>query len=195
MLSDRDWLVRREAAAGLVGLGAPGPEPAPLELGRDVAWYREGLLQTAPPRRLELQTERGSFQIELAGREAPLTVLSFLKLAGQGYFDGLAFHRVVPDFVVQGGDPRGDGWGGPGYALRDEINRLRYGRGAVGMALSGPDTGGSQFFVTLSPQPHLDGGYTVFGRVVAGLEVLDRVRQGDRILAVREVAAGRAGLR
>ena len=97
----------------------------------------------------------------------------FLQLAGQGYFDGLLFHRVVPDFVAQGGDPRGDGWGGPGYTLRDEINRLRYGRGAVGMALSGPDTGGSQFFVALAPQPHLDGGYTVFGQV-------DRRRRGAR---------------
>jgi cyclophilin family peptidyl-prolyl cis-trans isomerase len=93
----------------------------------------------------------------------------------------------VPDFVVQGGDPRGDGWGGPGYVLRDEINRLRCRRGAVGMALSGPDTGGSQFFIALSPQPHLDGGYTVFGTLVAGDEVLDRIRQGDRILRASQV--------
>jgi cyclophilin family peptidyl-prolyl cis-trans isomerase/HEAT repeat protein len=196
LLSDRDWLVRREAAAGLGGLGAPRRESGPLDLGRDVAYYREVLLQTSTPRRVEIETERGALTLELAGREAPLTTLSFLKLAGQGYFDGLAFHRVVPDFVVQGGDPRGDGWGGPGYALRDEINRLRFRRGALGMALSGPDTGGSQFFLTLSSQPHLDGGYTVFGRVVAGEQVLDRIRQGDRILEVHEVgAAGRAGLR
>jgi cyclophilin family peptidyl-prolyl cis-trans isomerase len=94
---------------------------------------------------------------------------------------------VVPDFVVQGGDPRGDGSGGPGYAIRDEINRLRYDRGALGMALSGPDTGGSQFFITLSPQPHLDGGYTVFGHVIAGDEVLDQIRLGDRIEKVVEV--------
>jgi cyclophilin family peptidyl-prolyl cis-trans isomerase len=122
--------------------------------------------------------------------QAPLTCLSFLQLAAQGYFDGLAFHRVVPDFVVQTGDPRGDGWGGPGFALRDEINRLRFVRGAVGMALSGPDTGGSQFFVTLSPQPHLDGGYTVFGQVVGDLAVLAEIRQGDEVLTVKEVVAG-----
>ena len=189
LLEDRDRLVRREAAAGLVGLGAPRPDPGPLELGRDVAYYRDVLRQTAATRRVEVETERGALRLELAGREAPLTVLSFLQLAAQGYFDGLAFHRVVPDFVVQSGDPRGDGWGGPGYALRDEINRLRYGRGMVGMALSGPDTGGSQFFITLAPQPHLDGGYTVFGRVVAGEEVLDRIRQGDRILRIREIGA------
>ncbi len=116
-----------------------------------------------------------------------MTCLNFLQLATQGFYDGLAFHRVVPDFVVQVGDPRGDGRGGPGYVMRDEINPLRYQRGAVGMALSGPDTGGSQFFITLSPQPHLDGGYTVFGRVVAGFETLDRIVQGDRIQGVAEV--------
>jgi len=93
----------------------------------------------------------------------------------------------VPDFVVQGGDPRGDGLGGPGYSIRDEINRRRYRRGAVGMALAGPDTGGSQFFIALTPQPHLDGGYTVFGEVVAGMDVADRLLQGDRIERVREV--------
>jgi cyclophilin family peptidyl-prolyl cis-trans isomerase len=98
---------------------------------------------------------------------------------------------VVPDFVVQGGDPRGDGWGGPGYAVRDEIGRFRFGRGVLGMALAGPDTGGSQFFVTLSPQPHLDGGYTAFGEVTEGIEVLDRLEPGDTILSVREVEAPR----
>ena len=136
-------------------------------------------------------TERGTVSLELTCPEAPLTCLNFLHLAAQGYFDGLAFHRVVPDFVVQAGDPRGDGWGGPGYAIRDEINTLRYRRGTVGMALSGPDTGGSQFFITLAPQPHLDGGYTVFGRVVAGDEVLDRLVQGDRIQRIVEVAGRR----
>jgi cyclophilin family peptidyl-prolyl cis-trans isomerase len=91
---------------------------------------------------------------------------------------------VVPGFVAQDGDPRGDGNGGPGYAIRDELNRRRYARGAVGMALSGPDTGGSQYFLTLSPQPHLDGHYTVFARVVGGLEVMDALVQGDRIIEV-----------
>ena len=111
----------------------------------------------------------------------------FLGLVRQGFYDGLAFHRVVPDFVVQAGDPRGDGWGGPGFELRDEITRIRYRRGVVGMADSGPDTAGSQFFVALAAQPHLDGRYTAFGRVVAGDELLDRIEQGDRILAIKEV--------
>ena len=90
-----------------------------------------------------------------------------LQLADRHFFDGGTWHRVVPNFVIQDGDPRGDGWGGPGFALRDENNRRRYGRGTVGMALSGPDTGGSQFFITHSPQPHLDGTYPVIGEVVA----------------------------
>lgn len=192
LLEDADRLVRREAAAGLAGLGVPHPEVGPGEGGRSLDYYRQVLAQTGTPRRVEMATERGALELELACPEAPLTCLSFLQLARQGYFDGLSFHRVVPDFVVQGGDPRGDGWGGPGYALRDEINRLRYRRGALGMALSGPDTGGSQFFLTLSPQPHLDGGFTVFGRLVGGEGVLDQIRQGDRILTVRELGEGPA---
>ncbi len=115
---------------------------------------------------------------------APLTVDNFVTLARRGYFNNLTFHRVVPNFVAQGGDPRGDGSGGPGYQIRCEINEATYERGAVGMALSGKDTGGSQWFVTHSPQPHLDGGYTVFGRVVEGMDVVDRLARGDHIRAV-----------
>jgi cyclophilin family peptidyl-prolyl cis-trans isomerase/HEAT repeat protein len=188
--SDTDWLVRREAADGLAGLGEQRPAVGALDLGRTTDYYRDVLEQTASPRRVVVETERGAMTLELDCPRAPLTCLSFLKLAEQGFFDGLTFHRVVPDFVVQGGDPRGDGWGGPGYALRDEINRLRYERGTLGMALSGPDTGGSQFFIALSRQPHLDGGYTAFGRVVDGDAVLDQIRQGDRIEKIREVPAG-----
>ena len=105
--------------------------------------------------------------------------------AEKGYYRGTRFHRVVPNFVAQDGDPRGDGNGGPGYAIRDELNRRPYERGTVGMALSGPDTGGSQYFLTLSRQPHLDGHYTVFARVLGGDDVLDRIVQGDAILEVR----------
>ena len=152
---------------------------------RPLAWYearaRESAL-LAPT--LVVVTERGIIELELFAAEAPLTVYNIVSLAARGYFDGQRFHRVVPNFVVQAGDPRGDGNGGPGYAIRDELNRRRYGRGALGMALSGPDTGGSQFFVTHSPQPHLDGGYTVFGKLVVGEDVLDRIVQGDRIVRV-----------
>lgn len=184
---DRDYLVRREAGAALEQLGLPRPEIGAVATGRTGPVYSQILAQTDRVRYVEVTTARGSFRIRLDCPQAPLTCLSFLQLAGQGYFDGLMFHRVVPDFVVQAGDPRGDGWGGPGFALRDEINRLRFVRGAVGMALSGPDTGGSQFFIALSPQPHLDGGYTVFGQVEGDDSVLDRIRQQDGLLTIREV--------
>ncbi|OFW38926.1 MAG: peptidylprolyl isomerase [Acidobacteria bacterium RIFCSPLOWO2_12_FULL_67_14] len=132
-----------------------------------------------------IETDRGTIELELAILDAPLTVANFVALARRGFFDGIAVHRVVADFVVQDGDPRGDGEGGPGQTLRDEVNMRPYLRGTVGMALDWADTGGSQFFITHSPQPHLDGRYTVFGHVVAGMEVVDRIAPGDVIRRVR----------
>ena len=118
--------------------------------------------------------------------DAPQTVQNFITLARKGYFNGLSVHRVVPDFVVQDGDPRSDGEGTPGYSIRDELNELPYLRGTVGMALDPwPDTGGSQYFITHSPQPHLDAKYTVFGHVVNGMDVVDRLQQLDTIERVR----------
>jgi cyclophilin family peptidyl-prolyl cis-trans isomerase len=181
------WVLRREAGTALGDLERPVPALGPVETGRSADLYAEIVQRTWEPKIVELRTSKGAIRIRLASREAPLTCLNFLQLAEQGYFNGLIFHRVVPDFVVQGGDPRGDGFGGPGYDIRDEINRLRYKRGTVGMALAGPDTGGSQFFIALSEQPHLDGGYTVFGQVVAGDEILDRIVPGDRIEGISEV--------
>jgi len=117
--------------------------------------------------------------------DAPMTTRNFADLARQGFFNNTSFMRVVPNFVIQGGDPRNDQNGGPGYAIRDEINLQRYTRGAVGAALSGPDTGASQFFITHSPQPHLDGGYTIFGRVVDGMGgVVDQTERGDRVTTI-----------
>ena len=156
-----------------------------LGTARPLAWYEERARESAlPARTVTIVTERGAMELRLLTADAPLTVYNLVTLAEQGYFGGQRFHRVVPNFVVQGGDPRGDGNGGPGYAIRDELNRRRYGRGVLGMALSGPNTGGSQFFVTHSPQPHLDGGYTVFGELLEGGDVLDRIIQGDRIVRV-----------
>jgi cyclophilin family peptidyl-prolyl cis-trans isomerase len=150
---------------------------------RDASWYlaraREALASRPPVARIE--TERGVIELLLFPADAPITVHNFVTLARRHYFDGQRFHRVVPNFVIQAGDPRGDGNGGPGYAIRDELNPHRYLRGTLGMALSGPNSGGSQFFVTHAPQPHLDGGYTVFGQLRAGGEVIDRIVQGDRI--------------
>ncbi|MGV3708681.1 MAG: peptidylprolyl isomerase, partial [Gemmatimonas sp.] len=131
-----------------------------------------------------IHTERGDITLQLSGREAPLTVDNFVQLARRGYYRETYFHRVVPNFVAQDGDPRGDGSGGPGYAIRDELNRQIHQRGCLAMALSGPDTGGSQYYLCHSPQPHLDGHYTVFGRILQGFEVLDRIVQTDRIISI-----------
>lgn len=185
----RRLLIRREAIRGLETLGQQAPKLGAVEERKPVQVYRDIAQRTVRPRRVRIETQRGAVLVQLACPEAPLTCLNFLQLAEQGFYDGLEFHRVVPDFVVQGGDPRGDGSGGPGYTVRDEINLLRYGSGVLGMALSGPDTGGSQFFITLSMQPHLDGGYTSFGRVMDGFDVLSRIVQGDSILSIREVSS------
>lgn len=157
----------------------------PVETGRNDEEYRELVRRYLAPGaavpQVTIDTERGNLVLQLYAWDAPMTVDNFLRLVDRRFFDNGRWHRVVPNFVIQDGDPRGDGIGGPGTTIRDEINRRRYDRGAVGMALAGPDTGGSQFFITHSPQPHLDGGYTVFGHLVAGWNVLDQVVQGDRI--------------
>ena len=170
------------AASGWAGASATPP--------RGLDWY-ENVVQSLvlPARRgratrAVLWTVRGPITIELHAAEAPLTVANFVALAGNGYYTRTRFHRVVPAFVVQDGDPRGDGNGGPGYAIRDEQNRRRYHRGVVGMALSGPNTGGSQYYIALTDQPHLAGHYTAFGHVVAGENALDRVVEGDAIDSV-----------
>lgn len=128
-----------------------------------------------------IMTDKGEIEIELLFDIAPLTVINFIELAQSGFYDGLIFHRVVPNFVIQGGDPRGDGWGGPDYLIRCEYSRIPYARGTVGIATSGKDTGGSQFFIALSPQPHLNGRYTVFGQVRSGMEFADEIARGDVI--------------
>ncbi len=123
-----------------------------------------------------LHTSEGPVQIELFPADAPKTVENFTRLASEGFYDGLTFHRVIPDFMIQGGCPRGDGTGGPGYQFEDEPNERRVVRGALAMANAGPDTNGSQFFiVTADACPWLDGKHTVFGRVVAGQDVVDRI--------------------
>jgi cyclophilin family peptidyl-prolyl cis-trans isomerase len=149
-----------------------------------VADYRRALARIGRTVRAVVTTSKGSFTIELLPSEAPLTVDNFVQLARRNYFQGVTIHRVVPNFVIQDGDPRGDGNGGPGYSIRCEINQVPYDRAVLGMALSGKDTGGSQWFVTHAPQPHLDGGYTVFGRVVTGMNVVDKIVRGDVVKSV-----------
>ena len=123
-----------------------------------------------------LHTNHGAIAVELFDDDAPRTVENFLKLARDGFYDGVVFHRVIPDFMIQGGDPSGTGMGGPGYTFEDEINEHKVARGALAMANAGPDTNGSQFFVvTAEATPWLDGKHTVFGRVTEGMEVVDAI--------------------
>lgn len=130
----------------------------------------------------------GEIRIELFPEDASATVENFVKLAKKGFYDGLTFHRVVPGFVVQGGDPKGDGTGGPGYTIKAEFNGRKHVRGTVAMARSQhPDSAGSQFYITFGPQPHLDSNYTVFGQVVSGMELVDAIRVGDKMKSVRIV--------
>jgi cyclophilin family peptidyl-prolyl cis-trans isomerase len=136
------------------------------------------------PRWLDVSTDRGALRIRLDLGAAPLTSREIWDLAADGFYDGLDFHRVVPNFVVQGGDPRGDGWGGPGFALPDEPSLIPFDSWRVGVATSGPQSGGCQFFFTLLPADHLTGHYTNIGEVVAGREVLTSIQVGDRILSI-----------
>jgi cyclophilin family peptidyl-prolyl cis-trans isomerase/HEAT repeat protein len=178
----------RIAAARILreaGVASIPADPGPAASRSSRMMY--GLLASARQDRTLaiLETARGTIEIELFREDAPVTVANFVALAQDGFFDGHTFMRVVPYFVIQGGDPRDDQEGGPGYAIRCEINMHPFERGSLGMALSGKDTGGSQFFITLSPQPHLDGGYTCFGRVISGMPAAEHMIAGDKILKVR----------
>ena len=171
----------RAAAEALKTLGGENhvhlipKETRPLN---DFTYNEIQKLKTA---RATIQTNKGAIDLEFFAAEAPLTVLNFVRLAEKKFFDGLLIHRVVPNFVIQTGDPRGDMWGSPGYSNRSEFSRRRYTRGMVGMASVGPDTEGCQFFITHSEQPHLDGKYTIFARVKNGMEVVEALQVGDRM--------------
>ncbi len=133
-----------------------------------------------------VETNRGTIEITFSPEHAPKTVNNFVFLAREGFYDGVAFHRVINNFVVQGGDPTGTGMGGPGYKFEDEVknNPLKHETGVLSMANAGPGTNGSQFFITHSPQPHLNGKHTVFGKVTAGMDVVNAIRQGDKMVKV-----------
>jgi cyclophilin family peptidyl-prolyl cis-trans isomerase/HEAT repeat protein len=188
-LTDRDWAMRVRAATLLKEIAPdvdsaerirPAPAAPLAELNE-----LDRMVNPAVSPMAYIDTAKGMIQIQLAVLDAPRTVLNFVSMARRNFLGGTPFHRVVPNFVVQDGDPRGDGEGGPGYTIRDEINQLPYLRGTVGMALDWEDTGGSQFFITHAPQPHLDARYTVFGHVVQGMDVVDRLQQWDQIRSVR----------
>jgi len=184
---DEDYVVRLKAAellrASSTEVSTTRLQIGKVDTGHDRAYWRRiaELSESIKNPTAVIHTKKGDIRIELFADDAPMTVDNFIRLARSGFYNGLAFVRVVPNFVIQGGDPRGDQNGGPGYQIRDEINLHKYETGTVGMALSGRDTGGSQFFITHSPQPHLDGGYTIFGRVIEGMDVVNRTARGDRM--------------
>jgi cyclophilin family peptidyl-prolyl cis-trans isomerase/HEAT repeat protein len=186
LLADSDPVIRRVAADLIVDkLNAKRPRYAPLPVTRPQSEYEQIVRWSRAPHTATIHMTRGNIELALLPMDAPMTAWNFAQLAQKKFFDNTSFMRVVPNFVIQGGDPRNDMNGGPGYAIRDEINLQKYTRGAVGMALSGPDTGGSQFFITHSPQPHLDGGYTIFARVYEGMNaVVDQTERGDRVQTI-----------
>ena len=182
-LQDSNYTVALEASNALQKILGPTYHKSPTrrraQPHTDFDWTLLDEVKEHPI--VTIKTSRGLIRFELLPDEAPFTCTNFASLIRKGFFSGCTFHRVVPNFVIQGGDPRGDGWGGPGYSIRSEFGYEHYERGAVGMASSGKDTEGSQFFVTHSRQPHLDGRYTIFGRVIAGMDVVDLIQVRDTI--------------
>jgi peptidyl-prolyl cis-trans isomerase B (cyclophilin B) len=180
---------------GVVGIGlflatqgpAPGAtasisaQPTAGEPMADTPMAPSGTLDTTKAYTARIKTERGDVVVELYADRAPLTVENFVNLARSGYYDGTTFHRVIPGFMAQGGDPTGTGTGGPGYQFADEFHpTLRHsGEGILSMANAGPGTNGSQFFITLGPTPHLDDRHSVFGRVIEGMDVVRSIRERD----------------
>ena len=134
--------------------------------------------------KVKIETTKGDIDLDLYPQHAPKTVNNFVFLVGEGFYDGVVFHRVINDFMIQGGDPTGTGCGGPGYKFEDEVkdNPLTHEQGVISMANAGPNTNGCQFFITHSPQPHLNGNHTVFGKVIKGQAIVDAVQQGDKIV-------------
>ncbi|MEX2271601.1 MAG: peptidylprolyl isomerase [Vicinamibacterales bacterium] len=183
-LSDRDWAVRLRARALLADIDAAAAPPGAIRpvpnTWPDAVYDDPFVVSPASSPRISIDTRHGTIEIDLDPVDAPLTTWNVLDLARKGFYNGVRFHRVVPNFVVQAGEPR-DGAAEAGRTIRDELHPEPFLRGTVGMALAGPDTGGSQFFIMHSPAPHLDARYTVFGTVVSGMDVVDRIRQGDVI--------------
>lgn len=190
---DNQWFIIRREAANIL--------KDTYEIDRmDLAGHARSLIEkrnyqetyhryeTNP--KAQIETDRGKIIIELLYNKAPLTVNNFIALAESGFYDNLIFHRVIPTFVIQDGCPRGNGWGGPDHHLVSEFNRVSYTTGTVGMAHSGKDTGGSQYFITLAPQPHLDGRYTAFGKVIEGMDIARAVVRGDSIQSIKIIYPG-----
>lgn len=154
----------------------------------DKQWHKAPAMQINEDSdyQVSIETNKGVIELELYPQYAPKTVNNFVFLTEEGFYDGISFHRVISNFMVQGGDPTGTGRGGPGYRFEDELigNPLKHETGSLSMANAGPNTNGSQFFITHAPQSHLDGKHTVFGKVVNGQDVVNSIRQGDQMVSV-----------
>jgi len=185
-LADKDYAIRKRATALASLLKMPITAQTDHYLTTITPEsYRLIYASDSPNPVAEINTVKGTIRVELLRNAAPKTVANFIKLAKSGFYDKRLWHRVVPDFVIQDGCPRGDGWGGPGYEIRCEYNNLPYNTGSVGMATSGKDTGGSQYFICQSPQPHLNGRYTLFGNVIEGMDVVEKIEIGGLIKSVK----------
>jgi len=184
-LNHPDRIVRQDAHSALGQLAPADFDPGVFNVDFTIKEYENMRALMDLGVIAVVTTNRGVIKIRLEPKTAPRTAFNFVRLAERGFYDSLSFHRVVQDFVIQGGCPRGDGWGGPEYTIREEINPIKFRRGTIGMATSGRDTGGSQFFICLSDQPHLDGRYTAFGNVIEGQEFLDKIEIGDSIISIK----------
>jgi len=159
--------------------GKPAPAPVPAPKPKTYSAPPPMIIDTNKKYSATIETEKGNLVLELFARDVPVTVNNFVFLAREGFYDGSTFHRVIPGFMVQGGDPTGTGYGNPGYTFPDEFTKHKHGAGALSMANSGPNTNGSQFFITYTPQPALDGKHTVFGQLIEGMDVLQKLTPRD----------------
>ena len=160
------------------------PEPAPTAKPKTYSAPPPMTIDTGKQYTATIETEKGNLVLELFASDVPLTVNNFVFLSREGFYDGTTFHRVLPDFMVQGGDPTGTGGGGPGYSFADEFTEHTHVAGALSMANSGSNTNGSQFFITHSPQHHLDSKHSVFGQLIEGMDILEKIGQGDTIIRI-----------
>jgi peptidyl-prolyl cis-trans isomerase B (cyclophilin B) len=172
--------------AGRTPSGSPEPDSTPGATSRPKSYAAPPAMSidTAKQYTAIIETAKGDLVLELFAKDVPVTVNNFVFLARDGFYDGTIFHRVIPGFMAQGGDPTGTGFGGPGYEFKDEFTTHRHGTGALSMANGGANTNGSQFFITYAPQPHLDGKHSVFGQLTEGMDVLKQITNGDVIRRV-----------
>lgn len=166
------------------GGAAPAPAPTPTPKPKTYSAPPPVTIDTSKQYTATIETEKGNLVLELFAKDVPVTVNNFVFLARDGFYDGTTFHRVIPDFMAQGGDPTGTGRGGPGYKFDDEFTEHTHVAGALSMANSGPNTNGCQFFITYTPQHGLDGKHSVFGQLIGGMDVLQAIEQGDTITRV-----------